>query len=657
MLLRRAAAAARRPANAAAAAAAARTRAARRPPCSPQCRSLSTALSSSAAADPIFALSSAPGVAAIAVFRLSGQGVKAAAQRLLRHPQGSGASLPRPRVASVRHVVHPVTGQLLDEALALWFPGPGSYTGEDMLELHVHGSRAVCSLVHDALAAAGGGLRQAHAGEFSLRAFENGKIDLTQAEGLSDLLAAETSVQHQQAVAQALGSEGATLRSLYDGWREDLSRHLARLEAAIDFVEEEINSAEILADTIPAVEALRSTIAKHARQGLRGERGRLGVRVTLAGAPNAGKSALLNALVGHDAAIVNEAAGTTRDVVEVAAALALPLPPEDPLEYEKRSGYGHDHDRGCEANNRSTATTTSSSSSSNNSGGSGALPVVLSDTAGVRVVAEAVEAEGVRRATTRWAESDLRLLVIDLAAVSPALLDALAVASATAAEAEVPRAEGDVVATSACSKPATDFAVAVDTQGVELVPVISELLKAAMNTNSLLQEGEIADGSSPCWNIGVVLNKSDLWAEDEDADNDGHGTGRTAVTVPEVLQNQELLSRALCLLFPELEQFRVSVASTSHSASAVGYDAGKSKSAVQQQLLPLWVVSCTTGEGLDDLSQAVASNARDMLGARRYVEGGGTCASDNPSSQLALASTYLPPLRAARCANSSPVAA
>ena len=145
----------------------------------PTRRLSSSVLGSAAASDPIFALSTAPGVAAIAVFRLTGPDLEEAATRLLRHPaatlgQPDERALPRPRMAAVRHIVHPVSGQLLDEGLALWFPGPSSFTGEDMLELHVHGSRAVCSLMHDALAAVGGGMRQAHAGEFSMRAFENG---------------------------------------------------------------------------------------------------------------------------------------------------------------------------------------------------------------------------------------------------------------------------------------------------------------------------------------------------------------------------------------------------------------------------------------------------------------------------------------------------
>jgi tRNA modification GTPase len=183
-------------------------------------RHLCSAQAEARCQDTIFALSTAPGLAAIAVFRLSGPRVAEAAGRLLQR-RGLGktaqqrTALPRARRAVVRRLVHPHSGELLDEALTLWFPGPHSFTGEDMLELHVHGSRAVVEAVHDALAAVAeeerhpaGVLRMAHAGEFSLRAFENGKMDLTQAEGLSDLLAAETVVQRRQAVAQALGEEG-----------------------------------------------------------------------------------------------------------------------------------------------------------------------------------------------------------------------------------------------------------------------------------------------------------------------------------------------------------------------------------------------------------------------------------------------------------------
>lgn len=519
-------------------------------------RLLSTVLSSTAAADPIFALSTAPGVAAIAVFRLSGQGLENAARRLLRHPNGTNAALPRPRMAAVRHIVHPMTGELLDEGLALWFPGPHSFTGEDMLELHVHGSRAVSSLVHDALSSVGGGMRQAHAGEFSLRAFENGKIDLTQAEGLSDLLAAETTVQHRQAVVQALGGEGATLRSLYDGWRVNLSRHLARIEAGIDFVEEEIDGAKVLSDSVPAVTALRDAMSKHASQGLRGERSRLGLRVTLAGAPNAGKSALLNALVGRPAAIVNETAGTTRDVVEVNAALPLGDP--------------------------SSSQTTLSSSE--HVGGS--IPVVLSDTAGVRMATEAVEAEGVRRATERWAASDLRLLVVDVAAISTALVSALTMSPNT---------------------PQT--AVAIDTQGHSLIPMVSDLLDAARIASSFdaaENNSELNVGATH-WNIGIVLNKSDMWSE---VIGDS-----AALAVQNALQNPETLSRALCRIIPDLERLVFLPISSDTST-----DTRQSDQACQ---LPVWVVSCATGEGVDVLSRAIAANAKKMLMDRQYSEGGG----------------------------------
>ncbi len=532
----------------------------RTPPCTCYCfnrrqRLLSTVLSSTAAADPIFALSTAPGVAAIAVFRLSGQGLEGAARRLLRHPNGGSAALPRPRMAAVRHILHPVTGELLDEGLALWFPGPHSFTGEDMLELHVHGSRAVSSLVHDALASAGGGMRQAHAGEFSLRAFENGKIDLTQAEGLSDLLAAETTVQHRQAVVQALGGEGATLRSLYDGWRADLSRHLARVEAGIDFVEEEIDGAKVLSDTVPAVTALRAAISKHASQGLRGERSRLGLRVTLAGAPNAGKSALLNALVGRPAAIVNETAGTTRDVVEVNAALPLGDPSGSQALRSSCSHIG------------------------------GSLPVVLSDTAGVRMAAEAVEAEGVRRATERWAASDLRLLVVDVAAISTALVSALTVSTST-----------------------PEAAVAIDTQGYDLVPMVSDLLDVARVASSFdgVEKNNKLNDETTYWNIGIVLNKSDMWSE---AIGDS-----AAPAVQNALQNPEALSRALCSIIPELEQLVPRISCDTDDATPQSDRAGQ---------LPLWVVSCATGEGVDDLSRAIAANAKKMLTDRQYSEGGG----------------------------------
>ncbi|WP_135468317.1 tRNA uridine-5-carboxymethylaminomethyl(34) synthesis GTPase MnmE [Crenalkalicoccus roseus] len=298
--------------------------------------------------DTIFALASGAGRAAVAVMRLSGP----EAARVLAALAGR---LPRPREATLRRLRHPATGEALDRALVLWFPGPRSYTGEDAAELHLHGGPAVIAGVAEALAAAGA--RPAEPGEFTRRAFLHGKLDLTAAEGIADLIAAETAAQRRQALRQA---EGA-LAALYGGWAARLSRLLARQEAFIEFEEEDLPSGLDAAVAAEAA-ALRAEIAAHLDDEGRGERLREGLLVAILGAPNAGKSSLMNALAGREVAIVSTRAGTTRDVVE--ARLDL-----------------------------------------------GGVPVTLADTAGLREAADEIEAEGVRRARLRAGEADLILAV------------------------------------------------------------------------------------------------------------------------------------------------------------------------------------------------------------------------------------------------------
>jgi tRNA modification GTPase len=247
-------------------------------------------------------------------------------------------------------------GETLDEALVLWLPGPGSFTGEDSGEFHVHGGPAVVAGVLDALAQAG--LRSAEPGEFTRRAFEHGRIDLAQAEAVADLIAAETGDQRRQALDQL---EGALSRR-YEAWRSDLLDLLALLEASIDFPDEDVPASIIFEGS----QALSRVIAelRAALVEARGERVREGVRVALIGAPNVGKSSTLNSLVGRDAAIVTDVAGTTRDIVEVALVLD-----------------GH--------------------------------LVVVADTAGLRPTEDIVEAEGVRRARVWGADADLRIGIVD----------------------------------------------------------------------------------------------------------------------------------------------------------------------------------------------------------------------------------------------------
>ncbi len=301
----------------------------------------------------IFAAATAPGRAAVAVVRLSGRATSAAVETLT-------GGLPAPRRASLRRLRDPADGAILDEALVLWFPGPGSYTGEDSAEFHVHGGPAVVDGVLGVLQRLG--LRLAEAGEFTRRAFEAGKLDLAQAEGVADLVDAETAAQARQALAQL----GGALSGRYDAWREKLIHSLAMLEAAVDFPDEDLPEA-VAMRARPGLEALRHEIGLALADTQRGRRVREGYRIALIGAPNAGKSSLLNALAGRQAAIVTEIAGTTRDVIEAPLVLA---------------GYR----------------------------------VILSDTAGLRETQDVVELEGVRRARAAASEADLRLGVVDIGA-------------------------------------------------------------------------------------------------------------------------------------------------------------------------------------------------------------------------------------------------
>jgi tRNA modification GTPase len=318
--------------------------------------------------DTIFAPATAGGRAGIAVIRISGPHAREALARLT----GRTSWIPR-RATGVR--LRGRAGELFDYGLGLWFPGPSSFTGEDVAELHVHGGRAVLSAALKALGSIAG-LRPAEPGEFTRRAFENGKLDLTQAEALADLVAAETAEQRRQALAQLEGELGR----LYESWRDRLIRAMARQEAMIDFSDEDLPEGLVEMSRAEVVEVHREVCA-HLADGGRGERIREGVSVVLVGPPNAGKSSLLNALARREAAIVDAAPGTTRDVIEV------------PMDL-------------------------------------GGMRVVIADTAGLRDAEGSVEREGVRRSWTRAEQADIRIAVFDgglwpsFDAQTAALLDA-----------------------------------------------------------------------------------------------------------------------------------------------------------------------------------------------------------------------------------------
>jgi len=303
--------------------------------------------------DTIVALASGAVPAAIAVIRISGPETR----RVLEAFCGG---VPDPRHASLRDIGPPRL-PAIDRGLAIWFPGPASFTGEDMAELHTHGSRAVVNAVIEAVLSLPG-TRLAEPGEFARRAFENGKLDLTQVEGLADLISAETEAQRRQALAQAEGS----LRTLYEGWRIELLGAQALVEAGLDFADEGDVAADIAVKADAIVAPLLVSISHHLADR-RGERLRDGVHIVIAGPPNVGKSSLLNALAKRDVAIVSEEAGTTRDVLEVHLDL-------------------------------------------------GGLPVTLTDTAGLREAESKVEAEGVRRALARTEQADVVLWLVDATA-------------------------------------------------------------------------------------------------------------------------------------------------------------------------------------------------------------------------------------------------
>ena len=299
----------------------------------------------------IYALSSAGGRAGVAVIRVSGPKVIFILEMM------SGIERPEARRARLCRLRDPETGVELDQALVLFFAGPHSFTGEDVVEFHVHGGRAVIAGVLATLSRFDG-VRAAEPGEFTRRAFENGKLELTAVEGLADLIDAETEGQRRQALRQMEGALG----KIYDGWRGRLIKLLAHAEAEIDFADEDLPDG-LLERAGQELGVLAHEIQNHLDDGHRGERLRDGVEVAIVGPPNVGKSSLLNRLAGREAAIVSDEAGTTRDVLEVRLDLA-------------------------------------------------GVPVTLADTAGLRQGQGAVEKEGIRRGLARASSADLRLVMV-----------------------------------------------------------------------------------------------------------------------------------------------------------------------------------------------------------------------------------------------------
>ncbi|KAJ4942966.1 hypothetical protein JOQ06_005478 [Pogonophryne albipinna] len=260
-------------------------------------------------AESIFALSSGHGRCGVAVVRASGP----ASATALRCMAGVSRSPPPPRTALLRSIRDPISKEVLDRGLVFWFPGPHSFTGEDSVEFHIHGGPAVITAVLQALGSVPG-MRPAEAGEFTRRAFQAGKLDLTEVEGLGDLIHAETEAQRRQALRQMSGELG----HLYQDWTHRLKRCLAHVEAFIDFSEDELIEDGVLNQVDRWVCDLQAEMERHLKDERRGERLRSGVQVVIAGATNAGKSSLLNTLCQRPAAIVSPIAGTTRDIVETA---------------------------------------------------------------------------------------------------------------------------------------------------------------------------------------------------------------------------------------------------------------------------------------------------------------------------------------------------
>ena len=299
----------------------------------------------------IYALSSGPGISGIAVIRVSGKNTAEVIKKL------TGSKLPPPRMATLKKFNKNGGKELIDEGVIIWFPAPNSYTGEDLVELHVHGSRAVVNAMHLAISKVRN-CRLAEPGEFTKRAFQNGRINLLKAESISDLISAETEIQRKQALKIMSGKSS----DKFNSWRDKLLKTLSHIEAKIDFPEEDLPK-NIIKEIQKTSNAILNEIKKTLNDEKVGERIREGFKIAIVGPPNSGKSSLLNYLSKRDVAIVSEIAGTTRDIIETHLNL---------------DGY----------------------------------PVIVSDTAGIRSSKNEIEKKGIKIALKRAEDADLKLVIV-----------------------------------------------------------------------------------------------------------------------------------------------------------------------------------------------------------------------------------------------------
>ena len=300
----------------------------------------------------IYALSSGPGISGVAVIRISGAKTKEVFQSIIK------GSFPKPRVASLRKIINLSSKELIDECIVLWFPGPNSYTGEDMAEIHAHGSKAVIQSILDNLSKIDG-CKIAEPGEFTKKAFQNEKINLIKAESIADLIVSETEIQRRQALKIMSGKSS----DKFNSWRETLLKILSNLEGKIDFPDEDLPS-NILKNIKKDSETVKAEIRKILDDSKVGERIREGFKIAILGPTNVGKSSLLNYLSKREVAIVSETAGTTRDIIEV---------------HLNIDGF----------------------------------PVIIADTAGIRTSKDEIEEKGIKLAFKRAEDSDLNILVFE----------------------------------------------------------------------------------------------------------------------------------------------------------------------------------------------------------------------------------------------------